>query len=481
MKRTTIFFLLLCFCFVTNSIAQQHFRNDGRNNINGFYHSAPQQPSPHTPVAFDDEELLRTPRQPIRFSSSAQLYVVDTAVVLNTSDTTRYIYSYNTEGRMTLRLIERWLNGQWKNFNRYAYGYDAIGNLFSELVEKWSNEQWGNNYRYTYSYDINGDLLSVVKDSWVSGNWMNFSRSTYTYEANGNLLSVLVEYRSNLQWVNSERYTYMYDISGNQLSELRENWENEQWVNYERSTYTYDANGNRLTNSSERWSNGQWVNDWRFTHTYDANGNLLSKLDASWWGGQWVLHYLSTYTYIINGNLISILLQERSGGQWLDSFRSIYAYDTNGNMISFLYERKSNGSWITADANNDVSFTDSTGNRYSYTGYNITLKYKLLPTSVGNEQHTVSEFTLSQNYPNPFNPQTAIGFSLLAVGNVTLKVYDIFGREVAVLVHKKMEAGKYSVEWNAESFASGMYFYRLAVTDEKNTTSIVSKKMILMK
>jgi hypothetical protein len=89
--------------------------------------------------------------------------------------------------------------------------------------------------------------------------------------------------------------------------------------------------------------------------------------------------------------------------------------------------------------------------------------------------------TLEQNYPNPFNPQTAIGFSLLAVGNVTLKIYNIYGQEVATLVNKQMEAGKHTVEWNAEKFPSGMYFYRLSVPDAKGKVFSQTKKMILMK
>jgi hypothetical protein len=104
-------------------------------------------------------------------------------------------------------------------------------------------------------------------------------------------------------------------------------------------------------------------------------------------------------------------------------------------------------------------------------------------TSVANENFSPhNSFVLEQNYPNPFNPQTAIGFSLLAVGNVTLKVYDIYGKEVATLINNKhYEAGKYSVEWNAEVYASGMYFYRMTATDKRNNVITQAKKMLLLK
>jgi hypothetical protein len=72
-------------------------------------------------------------------------------------------------------------------------------------------------------------------------------------------------------------------------------------------------------------------------------------------------------------------------------------------------------------------------------------------------------FALYQNYPNPFNPTTLIQYSL-PVGTrhaVSLRVYDLLGREVAVLVDEQKVPGSYSVAFNARGFASGVYFYRL--------------------
>ena len=79
--------------------------------------------------------------------------------------------------------------------------------------------------------------------------------------------------------------------------------------------------------------------------------------------------------------------------------------------------------------------------------------------------------SLEQNYPNPFNPSTAIGYRLTTAGRVTLKVYDLLGREIATLVNEVRGAGKHSVIWNAGAAASGVYFCRLAagsVTDTKS-------------
>jgi len=100
--------------------------------------------------------------------------------------------------------------------------------------------------------------------------------------------------------------------------------------------------------------------------------------------------------------------------------------------------------------------------------------------------------TLHQNYPNPFNPVTKIKFDLpnsnLAVGdakilNVTLKIYDILGKEAAVLVDKEMLPGTYEAEFDAASLPSGIYYYKLDVRQAGSSSVDFTqiKKMVLIK
>ncbi len=88
----------------------------------------------------------------------------------------------------------------------------------------------------------------------------------------------------------------------------------------------------------------------------------------------------------------------------------------------------------------------------------------------------IKDYALSHNFPNPFNPSTNIIYKIPKAGNVELKVYDILGREVAVLVNGHKNAGNYTVNFNAGRFASGVYFYRLI---SGNFVSV--KKMLLLK
>ena len=88
-----------------------------------------------------------------------------------------------------------------------------------------------------------------------------------------------------------------------------------------------------------------------------------------------------------------------------------------------------------------------------------------------------SAFALYQNYPNPFNPATTIRFQIRQRGIVTLKVFDLLGREVSTLVNDVLTPGTYEKVWAAQSFASGVYFYRLLTAE--GGTSV--KKMVLIR
>jgi len=89
---------------------------------------------------------------------------------------------------------------------------------------------------------------------------------------------------------------------------------------------------------------------------------------------------------------------------------------------------------------------------------------------------TPKTFTLAQNYPNPFNPNTTIEFAIPQSSNVSLKVYDMTGREVATLVNEFRNTGNYVAIWNASGVSSGVYFYKLV-----SGNFVETKKMILAK
>ncbi|MBK8552297.1 MAG: SBBP repeat-containing protein [Ignavibacteria bacterium] len=142
-----------------------------------------------------------------------------------------------------------------------------------------------------------------------------------------------------------------------------------------------------------------------------------------------------------------------------------------------------NGPGNSTDIANSIAL-DASGNVYvtggsAGIGTNFdfaTIKYS---QSVGITQVTTSvpaAITLSQNYPNPFNPITNLEFGISDLGFVSLKVYDILGKEVITLVNEKLSPGKYKVEFDGSGLTSGVYFYRLNAGEFTDT-----KRMMLVK
>jgi glycosidase len=97
-------------------------------------------------------------------------------------------------------------------------------------------------------------------------------------------------------------------------------------------------------------------------------------------------------------------------------------------------------------------------------------------TSVADAPSAVYSYSLSQNYPNPFNPSTTIRYSIPERSKVTLKIYDITGRELLTLLNGEVNAGNYQINFNASKLSSGVYFYTL-----RSNTFSSTKKMLLLK
>jgi len=133
----------------------------------------------------------------------------------------------------------------------------------------------------------------------------------------------------------------------------------------------------------------------------------------------------------------------------------------------------------TSNAPKEYSYSDATG----FTGCYV-YRLKQIDNDGSYKYSTEAEvtigapitFALSQNYPNPFNPSTMISFDLPAKSFISLKVFDLLGREVATIVSEEMLAGSYSRIWNASNIPSGIYFYRLQAGSFTE-----AKKLILLR
>lgn len=153
------------------------------------------------------------------------------------------------------------------------------------------------------------------------------------------------------------------------------------------------------------------------------------------------------------------------------------AYDIDEKNIKAKYWDNGTNNWTTLSdaiidrANKTVTFSSNIVSNY------VILTGEKIITAVDKEQKILPDnYSLEQNYPNPFNPATTISYTLPIAGSVTLKVFDITGKEVRMLANGYKVAGKYSVTFNASDLASGIYFYQIITPNFVET-----KKLILMK
>jgi beta-glucanase (GH16 family) len=127
------------------------------------------------------------------------------------------------------------------------------------------------------------------------------------------------------------------------------------------------------------------------------------------------------------------------------------------------------GNW-PGNPDNTTQFPDT-----MYVDY-IRVSQKVVSSASDGSEHIPDHYALLQNYPNPFNPSTSVSFSLPTISFVSLKIFDLIGREVTTLVSQEMSAGNHSQEWNATGFPSGVYIYQL-----RAGSFVASKKLVLLK
>lgn len=158
---------------------------------------------------------------------------------------------------------------------------------------------------------------------------------------------------------------------------------------------------------------------------------------------------------------------------------------SNGN--TFVAWGMSNLAATEVNSNGDKTFEmEFPADVFSYRLFRFSINNKAVP--VKSEINTPENYFLSQNYPNPFNPSTVISYQISAASHVTLKVYDILGREVATLINETKQPGTYNTIFNASNFEpgitmsgqsreipSGIYFYRL----QANNFSQIKKMMFI--
>ncbi len=349
--------------------------------------------------------------------------------------------------------------------------YDRGGNKF------WVNRQHGGYRLYDMVLDNSGNIV-ITGTARYSGTFYDYT--TIKYSNSGKTIWKRT-YNGTAQTGDDYPYALTADDSDNIYVTGASQDENSI---FNCATIKYDSAGSIV------WikriyppSNGQDIAVDESNNVYIAsrsNGNnYATKLDPD---GNilWMKTYPTTNAYATNLSRII-----------LDSVNNVYVsanidsnhytwygaikYDNDGNRIFVV-----NYHYVTIGYNYVYDMAlDKKGNVYltgeSNTAFG-TVKYSEITTNISGNNIQLLEYKLEQNYPNPFNPSTSIGYKIGVRNFVSLKIFDITGKEAATLVNQTQDAGSYSVDFNAANLPSGIYFYKMESGDFK-----VTKRMILIK
>jgi len=290
---------------------------------------------------------------------------------------------------------------------------------------------------------------------------------------------------NNNIWFVSEKNRVVYFDGANFYEKVKVEGEiisfnifnNEIWFNTQNKIYSY-------INKTKDW--GWNINGGIARLYFDNNKNILVSSNILKVGGDSWNYYHSLYQLVDSssyklvgtkdnyGMLNAIAFEESTKWYGVYYYGLIKVTSLGGTQIIGGNFSIINDILIDKHANKWINYGGGVA-AYNENGVNL--------TGIKNETSTPSTYNLSQNYPNPFNPETTIEYSIPvktrrgeSLQKVTLKVFDVLGREVATLVDEFMQAGTYKTNFNASGLTSGVYFYQLS-TGSFNET----KKLILMK
>ncbi len=455
---------------------------DGQNNIYITGSSYVRNRSEITTIKYDAEGNLLWGRSYYDSIYNPQLMVNDMLV-----DVTGNVYLVCTyHGYSDISEIIKYnANGEIVWIGKYFRRPDDVNVLHSLDVDN-----YGNVYATGYTIDSasnNVDLLIVKLNTNGSLEWVVRKDLTnedigYTVKTD-NYGNVYIAGYSRLDNYNHDMKLLKYNSSGEQQ------WiKSYQGINDGTAFYFYekkkmllpDNTGNVYLNFMVH-SNGIYNNNDIATAKFNSSGDLL-----------WINKYNCN-----NGEFPSF---EETKDMKIDRSNNIYVtgisrFDTTGNSFVILkydsagvlknivrnkdqFRNNFIPLSLSVKDNGDITSTGATivsSIGWEITDY-LTVKYSNT-TGLNTLSNSIPDkFRLDQNYPNPFNPATSITYSLGEPGLVSLKIFDILGKEISSLVNEKQNAGSHVVEFKGEGLPSGIYFYSL----ESGKFS-ATKRMILLK
>ncbi len=424
---------------------------------------------------------------------------------------------YNNNG------VQQWVavyNSQY-NHNDEAkdMAIDSLGNIFitgnmhvdeynSDIVTiKYNKEgvrQWVTFYSEIHFADDEARAITIDNNGYIYVAGYSVSFESYIliqivkYDTRGNFIWSRYNHGGYFKWIDSD-IDIAVDINNNLIISGHKRFVSNEFTDV--ITLKYKSNGDMLW--AARYESPDSSNDAPTCMILDSLGNIyIAGLSVSTtpivsidfltikYNSNGVQQWVQKYNGVGNSEDIATAITLDKYGNIYVTGRSIVSID-NFNIVTIKYGTDGSELWkisyngtanmsdmpssIALDKNNSVLVAG--GSIGVGTGLDMLL---IKIAQLVNIQYISNEipgkYSLKQNYPNPFNPTTTIKFDIQKQGFVTLKVYDLLGKEVSTLVRDNLLPGSYKADFTAEGLTSGVYFYRLVTNDFSDV-----KRMMLIK
>ena len=415
-------------------------------------------------------------------------YIKSNSPILVATDKNKDIYvsCSNIAHDYVLTKIDSFGQLKWENVldyggwdEPYSIAIDTIGYVY--ITGSTFN---GITKCLTVKYTPQGDTLwtRINPDYIMSGKYISLDDSGYVYVAGYYTVPGVGDYfgtlkynnNGNLKWFSKYRYQNKDSFGLCVKSDNKGNCFVSGWiynnVNHISGLIKYDYKGDSI-----------WVRTFADSSMPNLGTNMILDENGN--------IYLSSY-FTLKYDTTGVLLWYKNNNDYnLYSFayknNSLYCagwgpnnflineLDTKGKLISQKYYPQTSFSHELMCFNNSVYLlTDAQDSL-------ILIKFRTSPNSVANNANIFINYNLHQNFPNPFNSSTTIKYSLSANGIITLKVYDIKGKEITTLVNNSKTAGEYAERLTTDNFnlPTGVYFYSLYI----NNTLKKKKKLVVIK
>ncbi|MDP2300942.1 MAG: T9SS type A sorting domain-containing protein [Ignavibacteria bacterium] len=404
------------------------------------------------------------------------------------SDTYEYVQDFNTLGTIA---------GTWENGTTLS-GWYARTDLTSSITTYGANTgstTTAGLYSFGVASNANRSLGYAASNAYTgaAGTGKGYVGVRFVNNTGSTITTIPISFTGR-QWRKENNaavhtLTFDYQVSASEITDPSTG----SWTNVEALTFSSPIVGATSATAIDGTTSGNYSTlNATISLTLPAGSEIMFRfVDLNDSGND---HQLAIDDFILNSGASPLPVELTSFTALIKSKTVNLSWKTATEINNYGFEIQKSEVRSLKSEWTKVGFVNGNGNSNSAKEYNFTDKsvstgkylYRLKQIdNDGKYEYSKeievdlgmpTEFLLEQNYPNPFNPSTSIKYSVVGSQNVILKVFNVIGKEVAVLVNEKKEPGTYTVDFSAANLASGTYLYRLQAGEFVQT-----KKMVILK